>query len=168
MSRRVATIWVVISLSVAVFIGIVGYGMSKAGALDILTGSNSETIIVKIAHLLSTHGVIAAIAARCYSCFILAATMSTADSQLLAAASGISQNLVRECMGVKLSEKAALIVARITVVIISIVAVFMVNPDSSVFEIVSFAWACFGATFGPVVLLHYSGEELINMVQYRV
>jgi sodium/proline symporter len=128
--------------------------MSKAGALDILTGSNSETIIVKIAHLLSTHGVIAAIAAGVILAGILAATMSTADSQLLAAASGISQNLVRECMGVKLSEKAALIVARITVVIISIVAVFMAgNPDSSVFEIVSFAWAGFGATFGPVVLL---------------
>ena len=154
LSRRVASIWVVISLSVAVFIGIVGYGMSKAGALDILTGSNSETIIVKIAHLLSTHGVIAAIAAGVILAGILAATMSTADSQLLAAASGISQNLVRECMGVKLSEKAALIVARITVVIISIVAVFMAgNPDSSVFEIVSFAWAGFGATFGPVVLL---------------
>ena len=154
LSRRVATIWVVISLSVAVFIGIVGYGMSKAGALDILTGSNSETIIVKIAHLLSTHGVIAAIAAGVILAGILAATMSTADSQLLAAASGISQNLVREWMGVKLSEKAALIVARITVVIISIVAVFMAgNPDSSVFEIVSFAWAGFGATFGPVVLL---------------
>ena len=154
LSRRVATVWVVISLSVAVFIGIVGYGMSKAGALDILTGSNSETIIVKIAHLLSTHGVIAAIAAGVILAGILAATMSTADSQLLAAASGISQNLVRECMGVKLSEKAALIVARITVVIISIVAVFMAgNPDSSVFEIVSFAWAGFGATFGPVVLL---------------
>ena len=154
LSRRVASIWVVISLSVAVFIGIVGYGMSKAGALDILTGSNSETIIVKIAHLLGTHGVIAAIAAGVILAGILAATMSTSDSQLLAAASGISQNLVRECMGVKLSEKAALIVARITVVIISIVAVFMAgNPDSSVFEIVSFAWAGFGATFGPVVLL---------------
>ena len=58
--------------------------------------------------------------------------MSTADSQLLAAASGISQNLVRECMGVKLSEKAALIVARITVVIISIVAVFMVKATLTV------------------------------------
>ena len=117
-------------------------------------GSNSETIIVKIAHLLSTHGVIAAIAAGVILAGILAATMSTSDSQLLAAASGISQNLVRECMGVKLSEKAALIVARITVVIISIVAVFMAgNPDSSVFEIVSFASAGFGATFGPVVLL---------------
>lgn len=77
MSRRVASIWVVISLSVAVFIGIVDYGMSKAGALDILTGSNSETIIVKIAHLLSTHGVIAAIAAGVILAGILAATMST-------------------------------------------------------------------------------------------
>ena len=63
LSRRVATIWVVISLSVAVFIGIVGLSMTKAGAIETLVGSNSETIIVKIAHLLSTHGVLVAVIA---------------------------------------------------------------------------------------------------------
>ena len=154
LSRRVATIWVVISLSVAVFIGIVGLSMTKAGAIETLVGSNSETIIVKIAHLLSTHGALVAVIAGIILAGILAATMSTADSQLLAASSSISQNIVTEVFGIKMSKEKSMLVARITVVIISIVAVFMAgNPDSSVFEIVSFAWAGFGATFGPVVLL---------------
>lgn len=60
-SRRVAIVWVVISLTIGVFIGIVGYSMSKAGAIEVLTGSNSETIIVRVAHLLSTYGAIPAI-----------------------------------------------------------------------------------------------------------
>ena len=76
LSRRVASIWVVISLSVAVFIGIVGLSMTKAGAIETLTGSNSETIIVKIAHLLSTHGVATAIISGVILAGILAATMS--------------------------------------------------------------------------------------------
>ena len=86
-SRRVATIWVVISLTIGVFIGIVGYSMSKAGAIEVLTGSNSETIIVRVAHLLSTYGAIPAIIGGLILAGMLAATMSTADSQLLAAAS---------------------------------------------------------------------------------
>ena len=153
LSRRVATIWVVISLSVAVFIGIVGLSMTKAGAIEVLEGSASETIIVKIAHLLSTHGILVAIVAGIILAGILAATMSTADSQLLAAASSISQNIVTEVFGIKMTKEKSMNVARITVVIISIIAVILAsNPNSSVFEIVSFAWAGFGATFGPVVL----------------
>lgn len=153
LSRRVASIWVVISLSVAVFIGIVGLSMTKAGAIETLTGSNSETIIVKIAHLLSTHGVATAIISGVILAGILAATMSTADSQLLAAASSISQNILTDVFHIKISKKASMNVARITVVIISVISIILAsNPDSSVFEIVSFAWAGFGATFGPVVL----------------
>ena len=154
LSRRVATIWVVISLSVAVFIGIVGYSMSKAGAIEVLTGSNSETIIVRVAHLLSTYGAIPAIIGGLILAGMLAATMSTADSQLLAAASAVSQNLVKDCFHIKITEKMSIVVARITVVVIAVIGVFMAsNPDSSVFDIVSFAWAGFGATFGPVVLV---------------
>ena len=79
--------------------------------------------------------------------------MSTADSQLLAAASSISQNLVQETFRVKLSEKVSVWLARISVIAISVVAVFLASdPNSSVFKIVSFAWAGFGAAFGPVVL----------------
>ena len=154
LSRRVASIWVVISLSVAVFIGIVGYSMTKAGAIEVLAASNSETIIVKIAHLLSQYGVLAAIIAGVILAGILAATMSTADSQLLASASSVSQNMLQECFGIKMSEKVSVIVARITVILISVIAVLLASdPSSSVFEIVSFAWAGFGATFGPVVLV---------------
>ena len=153
-SRRVATIWVVISLTIGVFIGIVGYSMSKAGAIEVLTGSNSETIIVRVAHLLSTYGAIPAIIGGLILAGMLAATMSTADSQLLAAASAVSQNLVKDCFHIKITEKMSIVVARITVIVIAVIGVFMAsNPDSSVFDIVSFAWAGFGATFGPVVLV---------------
>ena len=153
-SRRLATIWVVISLTIGVFIGIVGYSMSKAGAIEVLTGSNSETIIVRVAHLLSTYGAIPAIIGGLILAGMLAATMSTADSQLLAAASAVSQNLVKDCFHIKITEKMSIVVARITVVVIAVIGVFMAsNPDSSVFDIVSFAWAGFGATFGPVVLV---------------
>lgn len=153
LSRRIATIWVFIAMGIAIFIGVVGLGMTKAGALEFLEGNNSETIIVKIAGLLSQHGILAAIIAGLILAGILAATMSTADSQMLAAASSVSQNIVQDFFRVKLSEKQSLLIARITIVAISIVAIFLArNPDSSVFRIVSFAWAGFGGAFGAVTL----------------
>ena len=79
--------------------------------------------------------------------------MSTADSQLLTAASSVSQNLLQDFLKIKMSPKQSMLAARLTVVGISLVAVVLAwNPDSSVFYIVSFAWAGFGAAFGPVVL----------------
>lgn len=153
LARRVATTWVVISLSTAIAIGIVGYSMTKAGAFEFLAGSASETIIVRIAHLMSLHGVFPALLAGVILAGILAATMSTSDSQLLAASSSVSQNIISDFLRINLSEKASMLVARITVLCVSLVAVIMASdPNSSVFEIVSFAWAGFGATFGPVVL----------------
>ena len=141
-------------MGIAVFIGVVGYSMSKAGIIPMLEGNNSETVIVQIASVLSSHGVIPALIAGVILAGILAATMSTADSQLLAAASSISQNLVQDFGKKKLDTKTSLRIARITVIAISVIAVFIAqNPDSSIFGIVSFAWAGFGASFGPVVLL---------------
>ena len=152
-SRRIATVWVVISMAVAVFIGVVGNGMTKVGAVAALEGSASETIIVRIATLLSQFGPLPALIAGVILAGILAATMSTADSQLLAASSSVSQNLVQDFFGVKLSSKGSLTVARGTLVVISVIAVFIArDPNSSVFGIVSFAWAGFGSTFGPAVL----------------
>lgn len=156
LSRRIATVWVVISLSVAIFIGIIGYAMTHVDAIANLSESSStaETVIIKIADLLSSHGVVATIIAGLILAGILAATMSTADSQLLAAASSVSQNIAQDVLHIKISAKASVLVARISVVIIAIIGVFIASDqNSSVFEIVSFAWAGFGATFGPVVLL---------------
>ena len=152
LSRRVATIWVVISLAVATFIGVVGLAMTKAGALETLEGSASETIIVKISALLSTYGIIPALLAGVILAGILASTMSTADSQLIAASSAVSKDLF-EVLKVKTDAKKTMRTARTTLLIISVIAAFIArNPDSSVFGIVSFAWAGFGASFGPVVL----------------
>ena len=151
-SRRIATVWVVISMAVAVFIGIAGLGMTKAGALPVL--ADSERIIITVAQLISSHGILAAVIAGVILSGILASTMSTSDSQLLAASSSFSQNLLQDLFGVKLTQKQSIAVARLTVVVIAVIAVFLArNPDSSVFKIVSFAWAGFGATFGPIVLL---------------
>lgn len=153
LSRRIASIWAVISMAVAVFIGVIGYCMSQVGAIPVLTGSDSETIIVRTSHLLSTFGVIPAILAGIILSGILAATMSTSDSQLLAAASSFSQNILTECFHKQLPEKRSMLIARLTVIAMSVIGIIIAqDPSSSVFEIVSFAWAGFGATFGPVVL----------------
>lgn len=151
LSRRVATVWVVISMGVAIFIGVVGNGMTKAGAMEQL--ADSETIIVQIASLISHYGVFAALIAGVILAGILAATMSTADSQMLAASSSVSQNLLVEFFHLKITGRKSVVVARSTMVVIALVAAFLArDPNSSVFRVVSFAWAGFGAAFGPVVL----------------
>ena len=153
-SRRIASVWVVISMTVAIFIGIMGYSMTKAGAIDVLSDSSqAETLIIKVAILLSQHGVLPIILAGLILSGILACTMSTSDSQLLAASSSVSQNLLRDCLEIKLSEKKSMLMARLTVILIAVIAVIIArDPNSSVFSIVSFAWAGFGAAFGPVML----------------
>lgn len=152
LSRRIASVWVVISLGVAIFIGIVGNAMSKVGVIGSL--DDPETIVIAIATAISQHGVLAALVAGLILAGILAATMSTADSQLLAASSSVSENLIKEIFFKNMSEKAAMVIARVSVVVISIIAIFIArDPNSSVFEIVSFAWAGFGAAFGPTMLL---------------
>ena len=150
-SRRVATSWVVISMAVAIFIGVVGNAMTANNSLEHL--EDAETIIVQISNLLSQHGILAALLAGVILAGILAATMSTADSQLLAASSSVSQNLFVEFFGVKFSSRQGMLVARGTMVVISLISMFLArDPDSSVFRVVSFAWAGFGAAFGPAVL----------------
>lgn len=150
-SRRVASVWVVIAMSVAIVIGIVGLGMSKVEPILVL--KDSETIIVAIADLLSEYGVIFALLAGVILAGILASTMSTADSQLLAAASAISNDIMVGAFKLKVSEKAKMVAARATVIIIAVLGIFFAwDPESSVFRIVSFAWAGFGSSFGPVML----------------
>ena len=117
------------------------------------TSSESETIIIRLAGLLAEKNFLLALVAGVVLAGILACTMSTADSQLLTAASSVSQNLLQDFLKIKMSPKQSMLAARLTVVGISLVAVVLAwNPDSSVFYIVSFAWAGFGAAFGPVVL----------------
>ena len=153
LSRRIATIWVVISMAVAVFIGIMGYTLSRQGYIDVLTGADSEKVIITIATLMSKSGVLGIVLAGLIMSGILACTMSTADSQLLVASSSFSSDIYNTLFNKNASEKTLLNVSRITIVVVAIIACLLaLDPNSSVFEIVAHAWAGFGAAFGPVIL----------------
>lgn len=152
LSRRVATIWVVISMSIGILIGVIGLGMVANNALTPL--EDSETIVIQIANLLSQNGIGLALVAGVIISGILACTMSTSDSQLLAASSSVSENILGGLFKLNLSEKTKMIVARAVLIIIAVIGVVIAwDSNSSVFGIVSFAWAGFGAAFGPVMLL---------------
>jgi sodium/proline symporter len=141
-------------MGVAIVIGIIGCAAAANGAFSAFTTeSEAETVVIRFANLLAEHSFAAAIVAGLVLAGILACTMSTADSQLLAAASSVSHNLLQSVFKIKLSEKASMAVARLTIGIIAVIAVLLAwNPDSSVFNIVSFAWAGFGGAFGPLML----------------
>lgn len=153
-SRRIASVWVVISLGIAVLIGVAGLSLVNAGIIkEYADASAAESIIVDISRFLSTRGFIPAFIAGIFISGILASTMSTADSQLIAASSSVTKDILVNTFKVKLSEKKEMVIARLSVIAISVVAVLLaLNPNGSVFRIVSFAWAGFGAAFGPIML----------------
>ena len=153
-SRRVGSVWVVISMSVAILIGVCGYTLMKSGIVpDYASTSDSERTIIDIASKISTYGILPAIVGGVILAGILASAMSTSDSQLLAATSSVTQNIIQDFFKIKISQKSSMWLARVMVLVISAIAVFLaMDPDSSVFRIVSFAWAGFGATFGPAIL----------------
>lgn len=151
LSRRVATVWVFVAMFAAIIIGVIGLGMTKAGTLESL--EDSETIIVRIAGLIAEHGVLTALLAGIILAGVLAATMSTADSQMLAAASSATENIMAEFLHIKMDDKKKLLVARAAIVVVGVFGMLLAsNPNSSVFKIVSFAWAGFGGAFGALML----------------
>ena len=153
-SRRIGTVWVVISMSVAIIVGIVGFAMSSKGVIATFeSNSAAEAILVRISALMSSFGILLALLAGVVLAGILSSTMSTSDAQLLAAASGVSHNILKGVFHIELNSKQEMTIARIAVLVIAAIAVFFArDPASSVFGIVSFAWAGFGAAFGPLML----------------
>ncbi len=151
LSRRVASVWVVIAMFIAIAIGATGYTLVSNGSISGIT--DGERIIVNLAMLISENGFVFALIAGLILAGILASTMSTADSQLLAAASSISEDIAQGVFKVQLNKKQSLTIARLTVLVIAVLGVIIASDkNSSVFEVVSFAWAGFGASFGPIVL----------------
>lgn len=153
LSRRVASIWVVISMGMAVLIGIIGSAMIGAGVLNPIAAGDSQKIIIRIAEKIAALGSLPAIIAGIIFAGILAATMSTVDSQLLAASSSVTQDIIGSTLKWKLSSRGNMLTARCVVAFIAMIAVWWAREEGSVFTIVSFAWAGFGAAFGPGILL---------------
>jgi sodium/proline symporter len=151
LSRRIATVWVVIAMFSAIIIGFVANAMTACGSIASL--EDPETAIIAISSLLSSHGVFAACVAGIILAGILAATMSTADSQLLAAASSASDDICKKFFMKDMDSRTSMLIARGAVIVMSVIALFIArDQNSSVFQIVSFAWAGFGAAFGPLML----------------
>ena len=144
-SRRIAMVWVLISLAVAVFIGIVGRMLYPTIHL---TATDSENIFITLA---TTS--LPPILAGFVMAGILAATISSSDSYLLIAASAFAKNIYQGVCKKDASDKKVMTVSRITLLAIALIAmVIAMDEDSVIFSIVSFAWAGFGATVGPLML----------------
>ena len=151
-ARIIAMIWVIISLAMAVLVGMMG-------SLLYPNLGDSETVFIEM-----VMDLFPAVITGVLLTAILAAIMSTADSQLLVTSSAVSSDLFKGIFKKNASEKSALWVSRITVIVVSIIAALLVcveNPEegtllaninASVFKLVAFAWAGFGAAFGPIVL----------------
>ncbi len=144
-SRRIAMVWVVISLAVAVFIGLAGRQLFP---VEHLTKSSAENIFIT----LST-SFLPPLVAGFVMAGILAATISSSDSYLLIAASALAKNIFQGVAHKKATDKQVMLVSRITLAVLTLIGVLIALDENSViFQIVSFAWAGFGATFGPIML----------------
>ena len=144
-SRRIAMIWVVISLAVAVFIGIVGRQLYPTAHL---TAASAENIFITLAT-----SSLPAILAGFVMAGILAATISSSDSYLLIAASALAKNVYQGVVKKNATDKQVMIVSRITLLVIALIAIVIaLDEESVIFKVVSFAWAGFGATFGPLMI----------------
>lgn len=145
-ARRVGIIWMIVSYIGTFIIGTLGtvYLLPK-----ILQGGASETVFSE-----TMMKMFPAFIAGIFLCAILAAAMSTADSQLLAAGSAVAQDVFKGIIKKDADDKTVLAVSRISILVIAIIGFFLsLNPNSSIFGIVSYAWAGFGGAFGPLILL---------------
>ncbi len=144
-ARRIATTWCAISLIAAVFIGLIGRVLFPT---ELLTPSGAESIFI----VMSTN-LLPPLIAGFVMAGILAATMSSSDSYLLIAASAFSKNIYEGILKKDATDKEIMRVSHITLIAISIIGVLLALDETSViFNIVSFAWAGFGATFGPLMI----------------
>lgn len=162
-ARRIGITWMIISYIGTFIIGTLGtaYLLNHG----ILLGADASEVAVEGIKALgsgtqeavfseSMKLMFPAFIAGIFMCAILAASMSTADSQLLAASSAVGQDIFKGIIKKDASDKTVLLVSRISVVVIAIIGLLLsLNPDSSIFGLVSFAWSGFGGTFGPLILL---------------
>ncbi len=155
-ARIIAMIWVCLALLFAILIGVVG----RAFLPPLAAGRQEDVFMELIKTTLSGNGlaafgsVLSWCVAGVFLSAILAAIMSTADSQLLVTASAVSQDVFRTLYKKEAGERLLVNVSRITVVVVTVIATLIASDqNSSVFGIVQYAWAGFGATFGPIILI---------------
>lgn len=144
-SRRLATSWAVICMFAAVMIGIIGRALYPAA---LTTSGNAENIFI-----LMSSNLLPPLLAGLAMAGILAATISSSDSYMLIAASAFAKNMFQGVIKKEATDRQVMIVTRITLIAITVLGmVIAMDEKSIIFKVVSFAWAGFGATFGPIML----------------
>jgi len=144
-ATNIAMTWVILSLSAAVLVGMVG----RVYLPQLLEGSAVETVF-----MVMTTDIFSPFFAGLIMSAVLAAVMSTASSQLLVTSSAVSQDLYKALLRKEASDKELVWVNRLTVIGVSVVAVLLgLDPNNFVLDMVAYAWAGFGAAFGPALLL---------------
>lgn len=153
-SRVIAIIWVMISLGCACMLGIVGRALLFPTILGTEGTASTENVFIEMIIKMFTETYSLPFIGGLFLCGILAAIMSTADSQLLVTASAVSKDLYKDVLRPETDEKKVLAVSRWTVAIVAILAFIIAwDPDNSIMGLVSNAWAGLGAAFGPIVLM---------------
>jgi sodium/proline symporter len=153
-SKYIAIIWDILSLGAACVIGILGRAYLFPTILGEAGAASSESVFIEMITKVFTSDLALPFIGGIFLCGILAAIMSTADSQLLVTASAVSEDLYRGFFHPKAKDEKIMKISRITVVAVSVLAVAIAwNPDSSIMGLVSNAWAGLGSAFGPIVLM---------------
>ena len=144
-ATHIAMTWVTISLAAAVGVGMVG----AVYLTTPLEGTAAETVF-----LVMTNSLFPPIIAGLVLSAVLAAIMSTASSQLLVAASAFANDFYHMVLRKDADQKELVWISRASVLIIASISVFLAfNPDSFILDMVAYAWAGFGAAFGPAILM---------------
>lgn len=150
-SKGVAILWVALSLAFACVIGVVGRAYLYPTVLE---GGQSENVFIAMIIDLFTKDIKLPIVGGIFLCGILAAIMSTADSQLLVSASSVAEDIYKGILKKDADDKKVLRVSRITVLVIAVLAyIIALDPNSSIMGLVSNAWSGLGSAFGPIVVL---------------
>lgn len=153
-SKSIAIIWVALSLGAACIIGVLGRAYLFPTILGTEGAASTESVFIEMIKKLFIQDYALAFIGGIFLCGILAAIMSTADSQLLVTASAVSKDIYKDILKPDADEKKVLSVSRTTVIIMSILAILIAwNPESSIMGLVSNAWAGLGAAFGPTVVM---------------
>ncbi|MCI9418905.1 MAG: sodium/proline symporter PutP [Eubacterium sp.] len=148
-SSVIAIVWVFLSLVMACVIGVVG----RAFLAPVLEAGDAESVFIKLINTVFNENLAMPFVGGLFLCGILAAIMSTADSQLLVCASSVSKDIYKNVLKPKSSDQTVLKVSRITVIVVALLAFFIAwDPDSSIMALVSDAWAGLGSAFGPIVV----------------
>lgn len=153
-SRVIGIVWVAFSLGFACAVGVIGRAYLMPVILGTAETGSAENVFIQLIMKVFTVNIAVPFLGGIFLCGILAAIMSTADSQLLVTAASVSEDIYKGVINKKAKDEKVLLISRFTVIVVAVLAYFIaINPNNSIMGLVSNAWAGFGAAFGPVVLL---------------